>query len=360
MNLLFTCAGRRNYLLNYFKESIDPRDIIIAVDSDYAAPALADADLAFTVPPIKHPEYIINLKNIIDRFQIDMVISLNDLELPLLAKNKTYLESSGAQVIVSNEKIVSIASDKWKTYSFFQKLNIPTPLSFLSVTDALNAISEKSIDFPLILKPRWGTGSIGIKQVDNPRELHLGYEWLNVEIKKSVLHDMNCNNVDEAIIIQEKLMGQEYGMDILNDFEGMYYDSFVRKKLAMRSGETDKATSVINKNFSDIGRIIAGATEHVGIMDCDFFVANKKIYFLEMNPRFGEGYPLSHAAGINVPGIYIEWLKGGMDVDKYNNYKNNLTFLKCDRIVRSPHLKKSLSSKNILSDQWRPTVKSQI
>lgn len=350
MNLLFTCAGRRNYLLNYFKEIIGERGVIIAVDSDYSAPALADADLALMVPPVKHPEYIIKLKKIIDRFQVDMVISLNDLELPLLAKNKAYLESSGAQLIVSNEKIISLASDKWKTFRFFQKLNILTPQSFISVTDALNAISETRIDFPLILKPRWGTGSIGIKQVENPYELRLAYEWLNIEINRSVLNDMNCNHAKEAIIIQEKMTGEEYGMDILNDFGGTYYDSFVRKKLAMRSGETDKAISVIDKKLSDTGRIIAEATEHVGIMDCDFFVSDNKIYFLEMNPRFGGGYPLSHAAGINIPGIYIEWLKGETDVDKYNNYKHNRTFSKCDRIVRSTPLKNLLNRKKMLSN----------
>lgn len=336
MNLLFTCAGRRNYLLNYFKEIIGEQGVIIAVDSNCSAPALADADLALIVPPIENPEYIAALKCIIDQYQVDMVLSLNDLELPLLAKHKSYLESGGARVIISNEKIVSIASDKWKTFHFFQNLNIPTPLSFLSVTDTLNAISESRINFPLIIKPRWGSGSIGIKQVDNQRELRLAYAWLNVEIKKSALNHMNCNDVDEAIIIQERLVGQEYGMDILNDFEGKYYDSFARKKLTMRSGETDKATTVIRKEFSDLGRTLAGETKHIGIMDCDFFVANEQVYFLEMNPRFGGGYPLSHAGGINVPGIYLEWLKGNMDVDKYNSYMNNQTFSKCDRIVKVP------------------------
>jgi len=349
MTLLFTCAGRRNYLLNYFKEIIGEHGLIIAVDSDASASALADADLALKVPPIEHPEYIEDLKCIIDRYQVDMVISLNDLELPLLAKNKSYLESGGARVIVSDEKIISIASDKWKTFRFFQKLNIQTPLSFLSITDTLNAISENRIHFPLILKPRWGSGSIGIKQVDNPNELGLAYAWLTVEIKKSALNHMNHNDVEDAIIIQEKIIGDEYGMDILNDFEGRYYGSFARKKLTMRSGETDKATTVIRKEFSDLGKTVAGVTKHIGIMDCDFFVANEQIYFLEMNPRFGGGYPMSHAGGINVPGIYLEWFKGTKNVDKFNNYRNNQTFSKCDRIVNVPKLKILTGKQNLIS-----------
>lgn len=349
MNLLFTCAGRRNYLLNYFKEIIGEQGCIIAVDSNASAPALADADVALKVLPIEHPEYIAELKRIIDRYQVEMVISLNDLELPLLAKHRSYLESSGARLIVSDQNMISIASDKWKTFRFFQKLNIQTPLSFLSVTDALIAIAENRIDFPLILKPRWGSGSMGIMHVDNPNELALAYAWLTVEIKKSALNPMSRNDIDGAIIIQEKIIGEEYGMDILNDFEGRYYGSFARKKLTMRSGETDVAITVIKKEFSDLGKALARATKHIGIMDCDFFVANEQIYFLEMNPRFGGGYPLSHAGGINVPGIYLEWFKGVRNVDKYNNYKINQTFSKCDRIIEVPKLKILTGQQSVMS-----------
>ncbi|MDT7829341.1 ATP-grasp domain-containing protein [Pricia sp. S334] len=348
MNLLFTCAGRRNYLLKYFKEIIGKQGVIIAVDSNPLAPAFADADLSFEMQPVHHPEYLVELKDVIDRYQVDLVIPLNDIELPLLSKNKSYLESGGARVVVSNEKIVSIASDKWKTFRFFQHLNIKTPLSFLSVNDAEDAISNGLVNFPLILKPRWGSASIGIKQVDNRRELRLAYEWLNVEIEKSVLNQMNFSQIDEAIIIQEKLTGQEFGMDILNDFEGRHYGSFARKKLIMRSGETDKATTAISEQFSELGRKLSGQTKHIGIMDCDFFLANDQVYFLEMNPRFGGGYPLSHAGGVNVPGIYIEWSKGNRNVSEYDNYIDNLTFSKCDTVVNVPKQNR-LNVESILS-----------
>ena len=68
-------------------------------------------------------------------------------------------------------------------------------------------------------------------------------------------------------------------------------------------------------------------------MDCDFFVSGDKIYYLEMNPRFGGGYPFSHESGINTPAIYISWLKGDTEIDKYNNFKAGLMFSKYDRLM---------------------------
>lgn len=336
MNILFTSAGRRNYLLNYFKEIMGDEVVIIAVDSQASAPALADADLSFTVPSISDTSYIVKLKEIIDDYQVDAVIPLNDLELPLLAKHKTFLEAGGAKIIVANENIISICSDKWKTFRFFQKLGIPTPLTFLSLEDTLNALSANILHFPLVLKPRWGSGSLNVEIVNDEKELGLAYEWLKTRLKTSSLNYLNLSNSHNTILIQEKIEGQEYGMDILNDFQGKHYDSFVRKKLSMRSGETDRAITVKNKAFSHMGQILAEATKHIGMMDCDFFLVGEKIYFLEMNPRFGGGYPLSHEGGINVPQIYIEWLKGGNDIDRFNNYVGDRTFSKCSRIVEVP------------------------
>ena len=104
----------------------------------------------------------------------------------------------------------------------------------------------------------------------------------------------------------------------------------------MRSGETDKAVSVIDVEFSKIAKMIGDATKHLGNMDCDFFVTNNKVYFLEMNPRFGGGYPFSHEAGIDTPSIYLAWLNDDLDVDKFNNFEANKMFSKCDYMMPIP------------------------
>ncbi len=333
MNILFTCAGRRNYLINYFKEALQGKGLILAADSQLSAPALVDADVAIHLPSIYSEGYIESLKELIPAHDIDAIISLNDLELPILSEYKEELEKLGTKILVSSPRIVDIAFDKWKTYKFFKRIGVGTPQTFKSLENAQKAIIDGTLDYPLVVKPRWGSASIAVEIVENGEELKLAYQLQRIKIQKSILKKASSHDIEKSILIQEKIDGQEYGIDILNDLEGKHYGSFIRKKLGMRSGETDKAISVIDQNYCDIARTIAEHTGHIGNMDCDFFVRDGKVYYLEMNPRFGGGYPFSHEAGINTPAIYISWLKGETSVDRHNNYREGLMFSKCDRLM---------------------------
>jgi carbamoyl-phosphate synthase large subunit len=285
------------------------------------------------VPKINDENYIQTLKSIIAQYSINLVIPLNDLELPILSKHKNRLEGPNTTVVVSELPMTTMAFDKWKTYQFLVAHHIKTPKTFLNIKSTLEAMTTKEIKYPLIVKPRWGTGSIGIEVAENEEQLHLFHKTLSIKIKRSILRDIG--NLEETIIIQEKIEGDEYGMDILNDLNGNYYGSFAKKKLSMRSGETDKAISVIEERFSDFGKRVGSLTGHTGIMDCDFFVTpTNEIYFLEMNPRFGGGYPFSHEAGANVAKIYILWAMGEKKVSHFNRYKAGLIFSKYDQIIQ--------------------------
>ena len=64
MNILFTCAGRRNYLINYFKEALEGNGKVFVVDMQINAPSMIDADVAIQVPEIYDDNYIECIKNI--------------------------------------------------------------------------------------------------------------------------------------------------------------------------------------------------------------------------------------------------------------------------------------------------------
>ena len=333
INILFTCAGRRNYLINYFKEAIKDDGLILAADMNLSAPAMVDADIAIVVPSIYDDSYIDALKAIILKHQITAVISLNDLELPILSKHKAELEALGAKIIVSNEKVIDIAFDKVETFNFLKSIGLQTPKTYTALSSAMVAIKAGDLNFPLVVKPRWGSASIGIDFPETTEELELAFKLQHIKLKKSILNTASSNDLDNAILIQEKLGGSEFGMDIVNDFNGQYYGTFVREKLNMRSGETDKAVSIIDQRFDAVGATISKNLKHVGSLDCDVFIANNQLYVLELNPRFGGGYPFSHEAGINTAAIYIEWLKGNKNVDQFNNYIAGKVFSKCDRML---------------------------
>jgi len=336
-NILFTCAGRRNYLINYFKEALKGQGHILATDVQHNAPALIDADIALLVPDIYDDNYIPQLKKIIRDHKVTAIISLNDLELPILAKHKSELEETGAKVLISNTEVIKTAFDKWETYNFIKKIGLNTPKTYLTLESAIDAISKKELKFPLVLKPRWGSASIGIEFPESIEELQLCYELQKIKLQKSILNDASQEDIDHAIIIQEKLDGIEYGMDVLNDLNANYYGTFLREKLSMRSGETDKATTIINETMELIGNKLGTALKHTGTMDCDLFLCADGLYVLELNPRFGGGYPFSHEGGINTAAIYLEWLKGNKNIDHHNNYKAGISFAKCDRLIQIPN-----------------------
>ena len=312
---------------------MDGNGNVVAVDMQLTAPALVDADIAKKVPSIYDPSYIEALKTIIKEEDINAVVSLNDLELPILSKHKEELEALGAKIIISDPKVISIAFDKWKTFTFFKEIGVDTPKTYLNLKSSLKAIEQGELQYPVIIKPRWGSASISIDIAENEEELRLAYQLQHIKVKKSILSTASAEDMDQSILIQEKIDGEEFGIDILNDLNGNHYGSFVRQKMAMRSGETDKAASVIDGKYTEIAKKIAEHTRHVGNMDCDFFVKDGKVYYLEMNPRFGGGYPFSHEAGINTPAIYLAWLNGETNVDQFNNFKAGLMFSKCDRMM---------------------------
>lgn len=332
MNILFTCAGRRTYLLKYFKEQLGSDGLIVATDMQLTAPALSVADIKLQVPAVYADDYIDQTLDICRKYEIDALICLNDLELPILADNRDRFEEIGIKLIVSSSETISICFDKFKTAKFIESIGLKSPLTFVRLNEAEEAIENGTLAFPLVLKPRWGSGSIGIEFVNNLVELRETYEILLKKIKKSILAAASEGN--EYILIQQKIDGQEYGLDVMNDLEGNNHGVSVKMKLAMRAGETDKAQTVDNEIMRAIGRKLGENLRHIGNLDVDVFEANGNYYVLELNPRFGGGFPFSYEAGVNMPKAIIEWLKGNNIDESILIPRYGETFAKCDYLVK--------------------------
>lgn len=330
-NILFTCAGRRTYLLKYFKEQLGDDGKIIGADMQLSAPALSAADVKEQVPAVYADNYINCVIDICRRNSVDAIICLNDFELPILAANKARLEAIGVLPVVSGQEIIDICFDKYRTAKYVESIGLRTPITFINLDEAKVAISSGDLKFPLVLKPRWGSGSIGIEFVNDMYELNEVYAMLLKKVRKSILATASVG--DEYIIIQEKIDGQEYGMDVMNDFNGNNRGVSVKKKLAMRSGETDKAQTVDNTDIRQIGKMLGENLKHIGNLDVDVFEQDGKYYVLELNPRFGGGFPFSYEAGVNLPKAIIEWIKGKDIDDSILIPVYGKTFAKCDYLV---------------------------
>lgn len=309
MNILFTCAGRRTYLLKYFKENLSEGDKIVATDMQLSAPALQVADVKIQVPAVYDPKYIDITLDICKEQKIDALLCLNDLELPILAENKARFEALGVKVIVSDPSVIDIAFDKYKTALWVESLGLNAPKTYVTLLSAKEALAKDEIAFPLFMKPRWGSGSIGLETIDDMEELDIYYHLLMKKIKKTILATASVG--DEYIMIQEKLTGNEFGLDVMNDLQGNNVAVSVKQKLAMRAGETDKAITVDLPEVREMGAKIGRELKHIGNLDVDIMQrANGDYCVLELNPRFGGGYPFSYEAGVNMPLAILKWLKG--------------------------------------------------
>lgn len=338
MNVLLSCAGRRNYLVNYFKTALKGKGKVIATDMQLNAPALVDADVALKVPAIYDPSYIEETIRVCKAQDVQLLISLNDLELPILAKNKEAFAAAGVQVIVSDPRVIDICFDKWKTTQFLLSIGVQTPLTFIDVKEALKAMKEGTLQFPLVVKPRWGSASIGIEFPESIEEFELAYKLLSLRLHKTILAEASKEDMDHAILIQQKINGQEYGMDVLNNFSGKFVQAFPKKKLAMRAGETDKSVSVDTPRLKEIGKILGDQLQHIGNLDCDVFETAEGYFVLELNPRFGGGYPFTYEAGADFPSVFLAWGSGDTDIASFLNFKPGLAFSKCDRLMSVPNI----------------------
>ena len=279
MNILFTNAGRRTYLIEFALELCHIyNDLNIFVsDCDSTVPSFS---LDKNIISIKTPKVINNennyfsiLKKEIIENKIDLLIPLSDLDLGILAIHRNELIDLKCFPVVSNKKFIDSCMDKKKFYEFCHREKLMTP----------ELIDKKSINeanLPIVRKNILGSGSNDLKFIKYIEEINF---------EKS-----NC------VIYQKLILGSEYHIDILNDLQGNYISHCVKEKVLMRSGETDKAFVVHNKLLDKFAFKISKATKHVGNLDCDIIVDEKKdIYCIDFNPRFGGGYPITHLSGMN-------------------------------------------------------------
>ncbi|TWU37658.1 Carbamoyl-phosphate synthase large chain [Novipirellula aureliae] len=333
MNLLFTSSGRRGYLLDYFRSALDGRGEIHAANSDQRASSFLHADKSVVTPLIYDENYIPFLLEYSVANRIKAIIPLFDIDLPILASAKTRFAEVGTTIVVSSPAVAMICNDKLKTDSFLRSNGFNTPASFTSLADTLDALARNLIEFPLVVKPRWGMGSIGVNMAENEGELIVFYEKVRREVQRSYLKYESNVDLEHSVLIQQVLKGHEYGLDVVNDLDGNYVTTFVKKKLAMRAGETDAAITIDSDQLKSLGKKLAGALGHIGNLDVDIFVADDNVSILELNNRFGGGYPFSHLAGADIPQAILAWIRGEQPAPEWLHVRHGVTGTK-DLVIR--------------------------
>lgn len=333
MNVMLTCAGRRNYLVKFFQEALKGRGQVFAADASADAPALRQADRSFILPPSNQPAYIDTLLTLCQRHSVLLLVSLNDLELPLLARHSACFRDVGTIPVISSPEVVDLCFDKWRTFNFLKASDLEAPNTYLLLADAHEALTRGDITFPLVVKPRWGTASIGIQYPHDVEELELDYALAKKRHARTILREINATDPERCTLIQKRLCGQEYGLDVINDLEGHYVCTLVKQKVGMRAGETDRAKTVKSASLERVGEMIGRKLGHIGVLDCDAIVTEDGCYVIDMNPRFGGGYPFSHIAGANLPAALLAWANRERPDPRWLTVEHNIMASKYDDLV---------------------------
>lgn len=319
INVLIPNVGRRGYIVDYIKNTPCFTGKIFVSDCDKTASGLYgnnDGSFILSKPIDNEEKYVNELINVCTAKHINLIIPVIDPEIYILSNYKNVFEKHGITVLVSDRQVLDICYNKLKMNQFLSEHNFLVPQTYTNVEVFKRGLLQKRISFPVICKPIYGSGSENTWIIDNIERLE--------------------TNFYEGMLIQEYLADAiEYGVDIFNTFEKVPVRCVIKRKVSMRSGETDKAYTIKDKKITSLMLELAKALGHIGNLDCDIMVENGRYYVIDLNPRFGGGYPATHAAGVNLLELVLKMMYDEKILPDFSSYEDHVLVMKTISIVKT-------------------------
>ena len=310
-NILILNAGTRNILVRDFMNTVAGKCEVITTDNFDLAPALYETEKQYVTKRWDEDGYWDQIEEICIKENIGLIVSLVDPELELLSIQRERFEKLGILLNTSKECTIRAAFDKYETLSFIKEHKYNWIPSYVDYNDVEQQILAGQVNFPLLTKPRKGSGSAGIEIVNDLNRL------------KQI-----CDNNDD-ILIQKYINGQELGIDVYVDLlSGEVVSIFAKKKIKMRAGETDKSVSFKDKKLFGVIKEFSKDFGLKGANDIDVFECDGENYISEVNPRFGGGYIHAYAAGVDFPAMLLNNMNGIVNEINIGAYKEDLYMMK--------------------------------
>ena len=294
--VLFTCAGQRVDIVTAFKRA---GATTIAADVDPLAPALYHADRHAIVPRITDPLYLGTLAELVEENDVRLIVPLNDLELPLLARARAEL---GALVPLPDADVVDAVSDKYFAFVLFGRRGIPSPPSWLPED------LPEVVEYPVLVKARIGFGSRHIYRANDREEL-----------------DFHLARTPVASMVQRFCAGEEFSIDVLCGMDGRCLNAIPRTMIQSKGGESIKGMTIKDWDLIEFARTVAEALPLRGPANVQVFRdADGRIEVTDVNPRFGGAFPLPLAAGSRYPELALELAEGGRPEPRVGDFREGV------------------------------------
>lgn len=316
VGILITSAGRRGELIRIWKDSalasLGAEARVYANDLKPSLSAACQlADQFFEICRCTEPDYPVQLLEQCLTHSIKLVIPTIDTELQALAEARTTFEAAGVQVVVSDPELVRQCRDKRRTAALFTSLSIPTPM----------ILDPAQLTFPCFMKPVGGSCSQGIKAIPSAEYL-------------APVDTRNPNNLFQELVPSHWI---EYTLDLYYSKSGDLFGCVPRQRLEARGGEISKGITRKDKVLQSLKNFLARLKGARGVVTLQIFVdpSREQMLGIEINPRFGGGYPMSHAAGVDYPGMLIREYLLGECLNYDEAWDANLVMLRYDTMVAS-------------------------
>jgi carbamoyl-phosphate synthase large subunit len=313
-SVLVTSAGRRVSLVRSFQSAVEQLGIrarVLAGDASELSAARRVADEDVTLPKCTDAGFIDELLRVCAEADIGLVVPTIDTELSFLADAREQFAEQGTYVLVPSPEVVRVSSDKRATNQFLRDEGLPAPRQW-----APPCTFEATEDaFPLIAKPAAGSASLGVRLVHTAAEVAV---------------------LPTDYVVETLAPGAEFTSDVYVDRTGQCVAVVVRERLETRAGEVSKgATRRIPALESLAHRTVAALKVSGCVLTLQAFVTRdlQSASLIEINARFGGGYPLSHRAGANFPLWLIREHILGLPHGGTNEWADNLLMLRYDDAV---------------------------
>lgn len=313
-NILITSAGQRVALVRGFQETLKrffPEGKVLTTDMNpKLAPATYVSDGCFDVPRCTSEDYIESLLTICLGNGIGLIVPTIDTELAILSANKEIFAKQGITVSVSDYDFVMMCQDKRNTGEFFEKHGIRVP----------KAIDKYHPTFPLFAKPYDGSLSTNLHYIKNAEEM-----------TEEILNDPKLLFMEYI----DKNVYKEYTIDMYYGRDHKVKCIVPRERIKIRAGEINKGLTEKEPLTSYLYERLEEIDGCIGCICIQVFLnpATGDVVGIEINPRFGGGYPQTYAAGGNYAEYLIREYFLGEDLQYKNDWKDHLLMLRYDDAV---------------------------
>lgn len=309
-NILILSAGRRVELLQGFEDAaarLLPAGRVFCADMDPGlSSACRAATRSFRLPHCRDAHYPASLKQLCADQDIGLIIPTIDTELSILSEMAAELAADATYAVVSDKAVIMRCRDKRRTPELFAGMGLASPAIF----------DRDAIEFPCFSKPAGGSSSIGAMRIDHPDQI--------TDAMRADDDRMFMELVPEGL--------RELTIDLYYDRDHELRCAVPRERLAVRAGEVAKGLTCRDWVYEEVvagSRFLPGAR---GCLTLQLFAddRNRSLHAIEINPRFGGGFPLALAAGADFPAWLIEEYLQQSPVTFFDAWEDRLLMLRYD------------------------------